>query len=104
MPKKLRQQFSPIYTFLWHKWYFDELYNVVFVQPVLFISRRIADFDRKVIDRLDRRLRDGGARRFDDRRHDRSAVCRRPGELAGRHHLFDRPVAAAVQTGGCGNT
>ena len=35
-----------------NKWYFDELYNALFVQPALFISRRVADFDRKVIDRF----------------------------------------------------
>ncbi len=51
-PEALRRQFSPIYAFLWHKWYFDEIYNAFIVQPVLFISRRIADFDRKVIDGL----------------------------------------------------
>ena len=49
-PREVRNQFRPIYEFLWHKWYFDELYNVVFVQPVLFIARRIAEFDKKVID------------------------------------------------------
>src|SRR5215475_9525162 len=49
---EVQQQFHKIYNFLWHKWYFDELYNVIFVQPVLFISRRISDFDRKVIDRI----------------------------------------------------
>ena len=30
--EEARRQFRPIYNFLWHKWYFDELYNVVFVQ------------------------------------------------------------------------
>jgi NADH-quinone oxidoreductase subunit L len=51
-PEEVKQQFRPLYTFLWHKWYFDELYNYLFVQPVLFISRRVADFDRQVIDRI----------------------------------------------------
>lgn len=50
--EEVKQQFKPLYTFLWHKWYFDELYNYLFVQPVLFISRCIADFDRQVIDRI----------------------------------------------------
>jgi NADH-quinone oxidoreductase subunit L len=49
---EVQRQFSKIYTFLWHKWYFDELYNAIFVQPVLFISRRVSDFDRTVIDRI----------------------------------------------------
>ena len=49
---EVRAQFRPIYEFLIHKWYFDELYNAVFVQPVLFVSRRIAEFDKRVIDGL----------------------------------------------------
>jgi len=51
-PAEVRNQFKPIYNFLIGKWYFDELYNVVFVQPTLFVSRRVADFDKKVIDGL----------------------------------------------------
>ncbi len=51
-PREVRNQFKPIYEFLIHKWYFDELYNVVFVQPLLFVARRVADFDKKVIDGL----------------------------------------------------
>jgi len=51
-PEEVKNQFSRLYNFLWHKWYFDELYNAVFVQPVMFVSRRIADFDKHVIDRF----------------------------------------------------
>jgi NADH-quinone oxidoreductase subunit L len=50
--REVRNQFRPIYEFLMHKWYFDELYNVLFVQPVLFVARRVAEFDKKVIDRF----------------------------------------------------
>jgi len=50
--REVSQQFQPIYRFLVHKWYFDELYGFLFVQPVLFISRRVAEFDKRVIDRL----------------------------------------------------
>ncbi|MEX2317444.1 MAG: NADH-quinone oxidoreductase subunit L [Pirellulales bacterium] len=49
-PKEVKNQFKPIYAFLMHKWYFDELYHAAFVQPTLFVSRRVAEFDRKVID------------------------------------------------------
>jgi proton-translocating NADH-quinone oxidoreductase chain L len=51
-PEEIAHQFGGLYRFLWHKWYFDELYNAIIVQPVLFISRRIADFDKHVIDRF----------------------------------------------------
>ncbi len=51
-PAEIRQQFGGLYRFLLNKWWFDELYNAVFVQPTLFISRRVAQFDRAVIDWL----------------------------------------------------
>jgi NADH-quinone oxidoreductase subunit L len=51
-PADVRQQFSPIYNFLLHKWYFDELYQTIFVRPTLFISNRLANFDKRVIDRF----------------------------------------------------
>ncbi|MEX0678622.1 MAG: NADH-quinone oxidoreductase subunit L [Pirellulales bacterium] len=49
-PAEVCNQFKPIYNFLMGKWYFDELYNIVFVQPLLFVARRVAEFDRQVID------------------------------------------------------
>ena len=55
-PNEVRNQFRPIYRLLINKWYFDEIYNAIFVQPVLFIARRVADFDKKVIDRFIDRL------------------------------------------------
>ncbi|MBL8829005.1 MAG: NADH-quinone oxidoreductase subunit L [Planctomycetaceae bacterium] len=51
-PADVRQQFEAIYQFLRHKWYFDELYNAIFIQPTHFISARIAWFDKNVIDVL----------------------------------------------------
>jgi NADH-quinone oxidoreductase subunit L len=51
-PDEVRRFFSPVYKLFINKWYFDELYQALFVQPALFVSRRVADFDRKVIDRL----------------------------------------------------
>jgi NADH:ubiquinone oxidoreductase subunit 5 (subunit L)/multisubunit Na+/H+ antiporter MnhA subunit len=51
-PAEVAQQFRAIYRFLLHKWYFDELYQLIFIQPVLFISRRVAQFDKSVIDRF----------------------------------------------------
>ncbi|RCS47716.1 NADH-quinone oxidoreductase subunit L [Bremerella cremea] len=48
----VRKTFVPIYGFLFGKWYFDEIYQVVFVQGTLCIAAMVAWFDRKVIDRL----------------------------------------------------
>jgi len=50
-PEDVRKQFAPIYRLLWNKWYFDELYNAIFVRPVLFFSKLVSNFDRQVIDR-----------------------------------------------------
>jgi len=49
-PAKVAEQFAPVFTFLKNKWYFDELYDVVFVQPALAIARRCRRFDWVVID------------------------------------------------------
>jgi NADH-quinone oxidoreductase subunit L len=51
-PTELKQSFKPIYTFLWNKWYFDELYNLIFVKPTLWIAGFLAWFDRGIIDSI----------------------------------------------------
>ncbi len=49
---EVAQQFRPLYLFLLNKWYFDELYQAIFVEPVMFISRRVAQCDKELIDRF----------------------------------------------------
>ena len=39
LPGKTARAFKPIYLFFYNKWYFDELYDVVFVQPAFKIGR-----------------------------------------------------------------
>nr|WP_319948373.1 NADH-quinone oxidoreductase subunit L [uncultured Shimia sp.] len=39
MPKKLADAQRPLYLFLLNKWYFDELYDVIFVRPAKAIGR-----------------------------------------------------------------
>ncbi|UWQ98339.1 NADH-quinone oxidoreductase subunit L [Rhodobacteraceae bacterium S2214] len=39
LPAKLAEQQAPLYNFLLNKWYFDELYDVVFVRPATAIGR-----------------------------------------------------------------
>jgi NADH:ubiquinone oxidoreductase subunit 5 (subunit L)/multisubunit Na+/H+ antiporter MnhA subunit len=51
-PAELKESFRPVYTFLWNKWYFDELYDLIFVKPVLWISGFLAWFDRGIIDSI----------------------------------------------------
>ena len=44
------KQFAPAHKFLRNKWYFDELYHIVFFKPTHFVSKLIARFDRSAID------------------------------------------------------
>jgi NADH-quinone oxidoreductase subunit L len=39
IPAMLAARFRPIYLFLLNKWYFDELYNVIFVRPALWFAK-----------------------------------------------------------------
>jgi NADH:ubiquinone oxidoreductase subunit 5 (subunit L)/multisubunit Na+/H+ antiporter MnhA subunit len=41
-----------IYKFMVHKWYFDELYDAVFVQPCLWFARLFHQIDKVLIDGL----------------------------------------------------
>ena len=49
-PDDVRQQFPRTYAFLRDKWYFDELYDYVFIRPTMVISRLVARFDKQWID------------------------------------------------------
>jgi proton-translocating NADH-quinone oxidoreductase chain L len=46
------RRLAPVYGFLRHKWYFDELYDRVFIRPTLALARGCSEFDRRVIDRV----------------------------------------------------
>ncbi|MFT3986805.1 NADH-quinone oxidoreductase subunit L [Aestuariivirga sp.] len=39
LPAKLAAQNEPLYKFLLNKWYFDELYNLIFVRPAMWLGR-----------------------------------------------------------------
>ena len=49
-PREAAERFGGLYTFLVHKWYFDELYDAAFVRPTLALARGLAAFDQYVID------------------------------------------------------
>ncbi|MEX2174552.1 MAG: proton-conducting transporter membrane subunit, partial [Pirellulaceae bacterium] len=51
-PADIRRQFAPLYTLLWNKWYFDEIYHATFVQPTHVLSRFISGIDKVWIDGL----------------------------------------------------
>ncbi|MFL5256901.1 MAG: hypothetical protein ACJ8AI_29220 [Rhodopila sp.] len=51
IPVVLARRFPAVYQFLLHKWYFDELYDLLFVRPMVRWSAWLWNTaDRKVID------------------------------------------------------
>ena len=40
-PAKLARQHAPLYQFLLNKWYFDEVYDFLFVRPAMWIGRTL---------------------------------------------------------------
>jgi len=49
-PDDVRRQFAPVYSALVNKWWFDELYDAIFVQPTMVLARVFASIDRRWID------------------------------------------------------
>jgi NADH-quinone oxidoreductase subunit L len=50
---RLARMLRPFYQLSWHKWWFDELYDYLFVRPTLWISNFIARvIDRGLIDSI----------------------------------------------------
>jgi NADH-quinone oxidoreductase subunit L len=41
LPMRLAEMFRPIYLLLLNKWYFDEIYDAVLVQPMFRLSRAL---------------------------------------------------------------
>ncbi len=51
LPMRLADQFRGIYLFLLNKWYFDELYDAIFVQPMIRLARVLLADRRRHADR-----------------------------------------------------
>ena len=53
VPKFLSSQFNPVYKFLLNKWYFDEIYEFIFVRNISRIGNFLSNFgDKRIIDGL----------------------------------------------------
>jgi NADH-quinone oxidoreductase subunit L len=53
MPGKIVEQIGVIYRFVYNKWYFDELYNAVFIRPAFWLGDKMWKLgDIGVIDRF----------------------------------------------------
>ncbi len=51
-PAELKRTFKPLHSWLWNKWWFDEIYDWIFVKPTKVFSRWISWFDLKIIDSI----------------------------------------------------
>jgi len=51
-PDPLRRWLGPVYTVLENKYYFDELYHLIFIRPTMWLASFFYLFDRGVIDRI----------------------------------------------------
>ena len=51
-PRKITEKFNPIYKLLWNKYYLDNIYHTIIVNPIEFLSRSFLwnIFDTKIID------------------------------------------------------
>ncbi len=49
-PEEARRQAVGVHRFLYHKWYFDELYSATLVRPTLVVGAALKWFDLHVID------------------------------------------------------
>jgi NADH-quinone oxidoreductase subunit L len=53
LPKSLAEQHDVLYRFLLNKWYFDEIYDLIFVRPTLWLGRVLwKGGDGRIIDGL----------------------------------------------------
>ena len=53
IPRLLSTKFNPLYKFLLNKWYFDEIYEVIFVRNASRLGNFLSNFgDKRVIDGL----------------------------------------------------
>ena len=52
-PAAFVAQFGTLHRFLMHKWYFDEIYDVIFVRPAMWLGRLLwKRGDEQTIDRF----------------------------------------------------
>ncbi|MEE8576601.1 MAG: NADH-quinone oxidoreductase subunit L [candidate division Zixibacteria bacterium] len=49
---RMAERFRPIYTLLYNKWYFDEIYQFIFINPIMAVARFMWTFDARVVDGL----------------------------------------------------
>jgi len=86
-PDELKQSFRPIHSFLWNKWWFDEIYGFLFVAPAMWKARLFSGFDRRVIDSI---------------LHGAAAICKGLSKVV--YGVFDKTVVDGMADGIAGVT
>ncbi len=51
-PEELKRTFKPLHSWLWNKWYFDEIYEWIFIKPTKMFSGWISWIDRNIFDSI----------------------------------------------------
>jgi len=51
-PQTIAEKFKALYNYLAHKWYWDDIYNALVINPALKFADYLALFDKYVIDGL----------------------------------------------------
>lgn len=99
-PADVKSSFAPIHRFLVNKWWFDELYDLVWVRPTHFVAGLVSSFDRRWIDGLIHALASGvkWLARFWEGFADRTIVDGSVNKLASLTHGLGTSLRG-VQTG-----
>ncbi|TCD05292.1 NADH-quinone oxidoreductase subunit L [Erythrobacteraceae bacterium CFH 75059] len=92
LPGQAAEQLGPIYRFVYRKWYFDEIYNAVFVRPAFWLGRLF--WRRGDVGLVDRFGPDGAA--WVVRRGSRAVRHLQNGQLANYAFVMLLGVVAAV--------
>ncbi|NJM35746.1 MAG: NADH-quinone oxidoreductase subunit L [Rhodomicrobium sp.] len=50
VPAWTMRAFKPVHAFLYNKWYFDEIYDAIFVQGSRRLARQVLEVDAKIVD------------------------------------------------------
>ena len=50
IPEKLVKMFKPVHALFFNKWYFDELYNAIFVKPAIKLGGLFWRSDKNIVD------------------------------------------------------
>jgi len=86
-PDELKQSFRPIHSFLWNKWWFDEIYDALIITPCMLVAKMISRIDLGIIDSI---------------LHGAAALCKGLSKVV--YAVFDKTVVDGMVDGIAGVT